>query len=71
MSKRLDFPLVPFSFHLGSMGEGLCVCPPVDTTSVSVQKKMRAAAELSTSSRSHQPEAEQTSTMSCVHVCLD
>lgn len=24
------FPLVPFSFHLGSTGEGQCVYPPVD-----------------------------------------
>lgn len=38
-SKRLSFPLVPFSFHMGSMKEGLGVRPPANTTSLKFQKK--------------------------------
>lgn len=36
--KRLSFPLVPFSFHMGLMKEGLGVCPPADMWSLSPNK---------------------------------
>lgn len=41
--KRLSFPLVPFYFHMGSIKEGLGVCPPADTMKLGQNKDVSSS----------------------------